>query len=253
MQGKGFCSTKKHGLTYATSTVAAICILNLILCASSQAKVVDRVVANVNGHAVLQSDWEEEVAFESFSDARDPASFTREERSSALDRLIDQELLREQLRPAQVTPPEQVAARVAAIRKLHAGADKAEADKTRADKASADKDEVWQAELERLGMTQSSLEKRVGEQLLLMKLVDDRLRPSVQVDQKAVEAYYKDHVVPEMSRSGSIATPLPEVSAKIRDLLAEKKMNELLSGWLASLRSTSQINTTEPGFGERTP
>ncbi len=219
------------------STLAAICVLNLIVCASLQAEIVDRVVANVNGHAVLQSDWDEEVAFESFSDARDPASFTREERSSALDRLIDQELLREQLRPAQVTPPEQVAARVAAIRKLHAG---------------ADKDEVWKAELERLGMTQSSLEKRVGEQLLLMRLVDDRLRPSVQVDQEAVEAYYKDHVVPEMSRSGSVATPLPEVSAKIRDLLAEKKMNELLSGWLASLRSTSQINSSEPGFGERT-
>src|ERR1700749_287587 len=63
--------------------------------------VVDRVVANVNGHVVLQSDWEEEVSFEAFEDGKDPASFTEAERKAALDRLIDQELLREQVRPSQ--------------------------------------------------------------------------------------------------------------------------------------------------------
>ena len=242
MQSKNFSSNSnrgfRRGLKRGIAVVAALWVLNMTLSVSSPAEIVDRVVANVNGHAVLLSDWDEEVAFESFSDARDPNSFTRAERSSALDRLIDQELLREQLRPAQATPPEQIATRIAAIRKLHAG---------------AEKDEVWKAELERFGMTQSSLEKRVGEQLVLMKLVNDRLRPSIQIDQEAVEAYYKDHLVPEMSRSGSGTTPLTAVSAKIRDLLAEKKMNELLSGWLASLRSSSQINSSEPGFGERTP
>ena len=40
-------------------------------------QVVDRVVTNVNGHVVLQSDWEQEVAFEAFSEGRDPDSFTQ--------------------------------------------------------------------------------------------------------------------------------------------------------------------------------
>jgi hypothetical protein len=34
-------------------------------------------------------------------------------------------------------------------------------------------------------------------------------------------------------------------------LLAEKKMNELLSGWLASLRSGSHILNPESSFGDR--
>jgi len=34
---------------------------------SAAGPVVDRVVANVNGHVVLQSDWEEEVAFEALA------------------------------------------------------------------------------------------------------------------------------------------------------------------------------------------
>ena len=55
------------------------------------------------------------LAFEAFANARDPDSFTSAERNAALDRLIDQELLREQVRPSQPAPAEQVAARVAEV------------------------------------------------------------------------------------------------------------------------------------------
>src|SRR5580658_2975308 len=79
-------------------------------------RIVDRVVTSVNGHVVLQSDWEQEVAFEAFSNGRDPDSFTADERNAALDRLIDHELLREQVRPSQPAPPGEVAVRVAEVR-----------------------------------------------------------------------------------------------------------------------------------------
>jgi type I site-specific restriction endonuclease len=199
-------------------------------------EVVDRVVTNVNGHVVLQSDWEEEVAFEALSNGRDPASFTSDERKAALDRLIDQELLREQVRPGQPAPAEQVAASVAEVRKLHP------------DCATEDS---WHATLQRYGLNQKSLEKRLSDQIQLMKLVEDRLRPSIHIDQQAVEAYYHDQLLPEMKRAGNRATPLTEVFGRIKDLLAEKKMNELLSGWLANLRSGSHILAPEPSAGEQ--
>src|ERR1039457_3480105 len=82
---------------YCSLVAAATCAL----AASSLAgPIVDRVVTNVNGHVVLQSDWEEEISFEAFVDGRAPDSFTMTERRAALDRLIDQELLREQVRPS---------------------------------------------------------------------------------------------------------------------------------------------------------
>jgi len=221
--------------------------LVLALVASSEAgQIVDRMVANVNGHAVLQSDWEEEVAFEAFSSARDPDSFTLAERNAALDRLIDRELLREQLRPSQPAPAEQVAARVAELREQVPS----EVCEAHPDCAT---NEAWHARLQRYGLTQSALEKRLGDEIQLMKLVEDRLRPSIQIDQQAVETYYKDRLLPDMKRAGSRATPLPEVFGRIKDLLAEQKMNELLSAWLASLRSGSHILTPESSAGERNP
>src|ERR1700687_4207290 len=82
-------------------------------------QIVDRMVANVNGHVLLQSDWEEEVAFEAFVDGRSPESFSAEDRKAALDRLIDQELLRENVRHSEEAPAAEIARRVSEVRKLH--------------------------------------------------------------------------------------------------------------------------------------
>ena len=229
--------TIKLGTIKLGKHCALVLALSMALAISSVGgQIVDRVVANVNGHVVLQSDWEQEIAFEAFSNARDPDSLTSTERNAALDRLIDRELLREQLRPSQPAPAEQVVARVAEVRKLH---------------PDCATDESWRAKLQRYGLAQSALEKRLSDEIQLMKLVEDRLRPSIQIDQHAVETYYNDQLLPEMKRAGNRATPLTEVFGRIKNLLAERKMNELLSGWLASLRSESHILTPEPSAGEQ--
>jgi len=205
-------------------------LLMALAAVSLAGPIVDRVVGSVNGHVVLQSDWEQEIAFEAFMNGRTPDSFTTAERNAALDRLIDQELLREQVRPGQPAPPAEVAARVAEVRKVQ---------------PDCSTDEGWHGTLQRYGLTQSALEKRLSDEIQLMKLVEDRLRPSIQIDQKAVESYYHDQLLPELKKAGSSAKPLNEVYGRIKTLLAEKKMSELLSGWLASLRSGSHIRTSD--------
>jgi hypothetical protein len=219
--------------------LAVLLILSLCLAANA-GEIVDRVVTNVNGHVVLQSDWEEEIAFEAFSQGRDPDSFTSDERKAALDRLIDQELLREQVRPSQPAPTDQIAAQLAAVRN--------EFRKLYPNSAT---EAGWHDTLQRYGFTQSALEKRLGDQIQLMKSVEDRLRPSIQIDQHSVESYYQDQLLPEMKKAGSNAKPLTEVFGRIKDLLAEKKMSELLSGWLANLRAGSHILAPEPSAGEQ--
>jgi peptidyl-prolyl cis-trans isomerase SurA len=199
-------------------------------------EIVDRIVANVNGNVVLQSDWEKELAFEALLNARPVDSFTSAERKAALDRLIDRELLREQVRPSESAPADQVAARVAELRKLQ---------------PDAATDPGWRTVLQRHGLTESALEKRLGEEIQLMKLVEARLRPSIQIDQHAVESYYRDELLPQLKRNGGREVALPEVFGHIRDLLAEQRLNQLLSGWLASLRSASHIQTPLSDAGDQ--
>src|SRR5260221_10179145 len=88
-------------------------ILGLLLFAAHALRageVLDGIAVTVNGRAILQSDWQDEVRYERFVAGRPLASATDQDRKGALDRLIDQELLREQMTAADLksVSPEEV-------------------------------------------------------------------------------------------------------------------------------------------------
>jgi hypothetical protein len=101
--------------------------------------------------------------------------------------------------------------------------------------------EAWQSLLARYHLTEKDLLDHVRQQIDLMRLVDARLRPVVQIDSKSIEAYYRDQFVPRLKQSGVSEVPLAEVSAKIRELLTQEKVSELLVSWLQTLRSEGQV------------
>ncbi len=96
--------------------------------------------------------------------------------------------------------------------------------------------------LDRFGLTEGALVSHVVQQIDLMRLVDAHLRPNVQIDSKSIEAYYRDKFVPQLKQSGSPDVPLADVSAKIRELLTQEKVNELMVSWLQTLRSESKVD-----------
>ncbi len=197
---------------------------------SQAGQVVDRIVAIVNGNIILQSDWDEAVSYEAFADARPLSTFSREQRKAVLDRLIDQELIREQIHTSdfQASTPAQIESRIADIRKLHPEA---------SDQGS------WIAALHRYGLTESELREKVRAELDGLRAVDARLRPNVQVDSTKVEQYYNQKLLPELRSAGAREVSLSEVAPKIKELLAQQQINDLLSAWLKGLRSESNIQT----------
>ena len=69
----------------------------------ASAQVIDRIVATVNGRVILQSDWDEALGYEALLNGRSSSEMNADERRAVLDRLIDQELLREQMKSAAIT------------------------------------------------------------------------------------------------------------------------------------------------------
>jgi peptidyl-prolyl cis-trans isomerase SurA len=192
------------------------------------AEVIDRIIATVNGRVILQSDWDEALCYEALLTNRTLAQFTDDDRRAVLDRLIDQELLHEQMKSADFphATDAEVAARVAEARKLY---------------PQAVSSEAWQTLLAKYHLTEKDLLMRVRQQIDVMRLVDARLRPAVEIDSKSIEAYYRDQFVPKLKQSGASEVPLADVSAKIRELLTEQKVSELLVSWLQTLRSEGQV------------
>ncbi len=192
------------------------------------AEVVDRIVATVNGHIILQSDWDEALCYEALLSNRTLAQFGPDDRRAVLDRLIDQELLREQMKSADFThaTDAEVEDQVAAARKLY---------------PDATSPDAWQALLTQYHLTEKDIFDHVRQQIDVMRLVDARLRPAVQIDSKSIEAYYRDQFVPKLKQNGASDVPLADVSAKIRELLTQQKVSELLVSWLQTLRSEGEV------------
>ena len=192
-------------------------------------EVIDRIVATVNGRIILQSDWDEALSYEALLSGRALSFFTDEDRRAVLDRLIDQELLAEQMKSASFkhASEEDAAAEIAEARKLHPEAATAEG---------------WQVLLARYGVTEKALTDHVEQQIDLMRLVDAHLRPAVQIDSKSIEAYYRDKFVPQLRQNGAGDVPLADVSGQIREILTQEKVGELMVSWLQSLRAESKVS-----------
>src|ERR1700730_17175732 len=84
-----------------TALAAAAFLLTLLWVQLAWAgEVIDRIVATVNGRIILESDWDDALCYEALLNGRSLSEFTSDERRAVLDRLIDQELLREQMKAA---------------------------------------------------------------------------------------------------------------------------------------------------------
>ena len=210
--------------------VALVVLMGALTLPAAQAgQVIDRIVATINGHIILQSDWDEAMCYEALLNGKAINQFSNEDRRAVLDRLIDQELLGEQMKSAyfQHATEAEAAARVAEARKAYPEAATAEG---------------WQSVMARFGLDEKDVIAHVQQQIDLMRLVDARLRPAVQIDSKTIEAYYREKFVPQLKQSGAGDVPPADVAAKIRELLTEEKVNELMVSWLQSLRSESKVS-----------
>jgi hypothetical protein len=63
------------------------------------------------------------------------------------------------------------------------------------------------------------------------------------VDSRKIEQYYNEKLLPDLRSAGAREVPLSEVAPKIKELLAQQQINDMLSAWLKGLRSESNIQT----------
>src|ERR1700688_1290530 len=212
------------------SVLACCMVLSAITLPARAGDILDRIVATVNNHIILQSEWQDAIRCEAFLSGRPIDQVNAGDRKAALDRLIDQELLREQMRSSDFphASSEAVDKRMQEIRKEY---------------GDSENDSAWKSTLVRYGLTADELKRRVALQQDLLGLVDARLRPNVIIDSKSIESYYNQELLPQLRQSGAQQVPLAEVTPKIKELLTQQKMNQMLVAWLQDLRSGSRIRT----------
>jgi parvulin-like peptidyl-prolyl isomerase len=191
-------------------------------------EVIDRIAATVNNGAILLSDVEQALRCEALMDGRHIEKLTVADQNAALQRLIDQELLRQQM-GKDIPEPEstEISEQLQQVRGQISG---------------ASSDEGWRSMLAQYGVHESEVAERVAVQMRIERFLEQRLRPGVRVDQASIQAYYNEQFLPKLKNSGVQHVPeLREVRRQIQEILLQQRMDEELASWLRSLREQGHV------------
>jgi peptidyl-prolyl cis-trans isomerase SurA len=211
----------------------AVCFLALLPATWLHAgEVVDRIVATVNGAAILESEWDEAVRFECFLEQKPLASLTPADLKATLDRLVDQTLIQQQMQASKFVPLDAEKA-LERVREIY--------EQARQNFLRQSPPVDWLQALANYGLTEQEFERRAALQVETLRFIDLRFRPGIRIDNRKVETYYREKLLPELQRNGAKETPLAEVSPKIQELLVQQTVDELLTAWLRDLRAQSEV------------
>ena len=212
-------------------TLGAVLLVALTGCAFA-GDIIDGVAATVNRKPILRSDWDEAVRFEAFMHQKRPAEVPESERVAALQRLIDRELLNEQMSDEGALRPsdKELSADITKLREQFA----------------AQNDARWNALLVSYQLTEAALAAHLRDEVRVMNFIDVQLRPNVRIQDAEVRAYYDKQLVADLQQAGAQPVAFTEVAPKIRELLVQQRMDEMLDAWLHNLRQQSHVQTLVP-------
>jgi hypothetical protein len=211
----------------------AISILLLIPLTAFAGEVIDGVIATVNRKPILQSEWDDAVRYEAFMQQKPLRAVTEGDRVSALERLIDRRLLESQMSDASRFAPSRDEVRVSLAR-------------LREQIPGAKDNPAWQKMLSSYALKERDIEAGLRSETQMMNFIEVRLRPSVHVQPEEVEAYYRAQVLPDMEKVGVKVVTLQELEPRIREVLVQQHIDQLLDTWLHNLRQQTPIHSSIP-------
>ncbi len=197
----------------------------LFLC-SVHAEIIDRIAISVGNQVITKAQIDEEVRLTALLNASQ-LDLRAEERKKAADRLIEQTLVKRDMEFSHYPiPPESDAEPV-----------------LKALKANYPSDAQYRQALDRYGITEGALKRRLWWQTALLRFIDYRFRPGILVPEKDIQNYYDLEVVKWKGQGIKQIPSFEEAREKIGELLTDQRIDQAIDQWLADTRK--QITVRE--------
>jgi FAD/FMN-containing dehydrogenase len=216
-----------RGLTVAFGILASL---------TANAAVVDRMAVIVGTHVVKTSDIQRELRVSSFLN-RQALDESSPAMHRAAERLIDQELVRDDLLKGQYAQPTEkdAAAFLQQLKHDRFGGSEAR----------------FRAELAQHHLTEDQLRRQLLWQLTVLRFIDQRFRPGVLVTDEEVASYYREHRA-ELQRTNPRNNSLEDLTPEIRETLTGERINQAFEEWLKETRGNTRIEYRPQAFNGST-
>ena len=213
-RGRFACAVGAAAGTWPSFACLAATLL-LVTCAS--AEILDRVAVSVGNSVITRDEVRREVRLTAFLNG-EPSGARAPEMRKAAERLVEQLLVRRELELAHYPTPGTVE-----IEPLMKGLDL--------------------TKLAAHGLTTEDLRAHFAWQVQLLRFVDFRFRPGVQVSNAEIQEYFERRVLP--SKPGA---DLEGSRSAIETALTEEQVDKQLDAWLREARTHSRIEFRDEAF-----
>lgn len=198
----------------------------------SSATVIDRIAVVVSKHAIKLSDLQGDVRLTEFMN-HEPLNLSPDAMRKSADRLIDQMIIRDEIgRGGYRRPSDSDADHLL--------------NQLRQDRFGGS-DSRLNAELARYGLREDQLREQLLWQITVLRFIDQRLRPAVQVTDDEVRTYYNQHLA-ELKREYTDNSSFEVLQSKIRASLEGERINQDFVAWLVEARQQDRIEYRQGAF-----
>jgi Zn-dependent M16 (insulinase) family peptidase len=202
------------------TSLAAVALLLVATPWLAAQQLLDRMVARVENDIILLSDVRELSRYQQFVDGK------AESDKEILDRLIDQWIVRNEAKAALFPQPsEEDVDR--SLRRL---------------KRSFSSPEAFEERKKQSGLTDEDILHMLKSQLYLSNYLDTRFRPSIQIDEPAIDDYYKTRVVPRAESRGQTPPTIEAAHDFIQEALVQRAINVQADKWLKESRIRVRVD-----------
>jgi hypothetical protein len=196
------------------------------------AEIIDRIAVTVDNQVITSSEITEQIRVTAFLNSQKPDLSPSERRQTA-DRLVAQLLVQREMDLTRYPRPTAAEVKEALQQTESRFGSHAE----------------YERQLAADGITSSDVEEALLRQITLLRFIDLRFRPEVQVPESEVKRYYETVLLPEIRRKGIQPEPdFDEVRADCEEALANELVNKRVEAWLNEVRSRARINYQEGAF-----
>jgi hypothetical protein len=202
----------------------AFCLLLGLSLGTLSAEIIDRIAITVSNQVITESQIDEEIRVTAFLN-REKLDVSADARKQAAGRLIEQALVKREMDLSHYPLPQA------------ADADPALAGVKATYPSVAD----FVAALDSYGITEGDLTRRLLWQFTLLRFIDYRFRPGIQIPDADVQTYYRRQVSGWEQQGIKPIPSLEDSRAQIEEILTQKLIDQALDQWLATARKQGAI------------
>jgi hypothetical protein len=207
------------GFLVAAIAAAATARAGAPLPARQTTRVVDRILAQIEGDIILQSQVRELGSFQQLIEGR------VESDGRLLAEIIEQWVVQTEAAAARFSQPAQLEVDRELARLM----------------AQHGSPAAYAVKLNEVGLSAGQVRQLLARQIYIERYLDYKFRPSVQIPSVDIEAYYRKELLPDLAKKNQPAPSLPQVQEQIRELLTQRAISDLASKWLDETKSRLKI------------